>query len=392
MENLNNPTGPPGNTTKADINHVTTKKNIPEPKNTHKPNPSNPPIKEQQRTYSDVIRSGLQPEHPHMKVVAFESMWLSAKPPSTPINNFPCRIEGLTPSIWHALYKRESNHFHAPFKSCLLCNRIDRIINEISKCHRSALSPECPDCQIKRTKAKYLNREWLADIHTKSLSSLTITKIGGEVKSLRAEAWTNDKNKNKRNEPLSKQMERELSKFSRFRKPTPLQAWVPDKNQPNANKKSLQPTQANLQNKRDTDKEQKTVPLIPDEKPPTEDNNLVTIGETETENITSAKPDPDKKGNSNVTDAKVQQTSAVEILAAVKESDNKDQPTPAVEVLAAVKETTEEPNPLKETQLQSECTENPPISFGGNLENIAWIDADDEPWEYGMQLGRPYNE
>ena len=145
--------------------------------------------------------------------------------------------------------------------------------------------------------------------------------------------------------------------------------------------------QANLQNKRDTDKEQKTVPLIPDEKPPTEDNNLVTIGETETENITSAKPDPDKKGNSNVTDAKVQQTSAVEILAAVKESDNKDQPTPAVEVLAAVKETTEEPNPLKETQLQSECTENPPISFGGNLENLAWIDAEDEPWEYGMQLG-----
>ena len=144
-------------------------------------------------------------------------------------------------------------------------------------------------------KAKYLNREWLADIHTKSLSSLTITKIGGEVKSLRAEAWTNDKNKNKRNEPLSKQMERELSKFSRFRKPTPLQAWVPDKNQPNANKKSLQPTQANLQNKRDTDKEQKTVPLIPDEKPSTEDNNLVTIGETETENITSAKPNRTKR-------------------------------------------------------------------------------------------------
>ena len=123
-------------------------------------------------------------------------------------------------------------------------------------------------------------------------------------------------------------MERELSKFSRFRKPTPLQAWVPDKNQPNANKISLQPTQANLQNKRDTDKEQKTVPLIPDEKPLTEDNNLVTKGETETDNITSAKPDPDKKGNPNV-------------------PDNKDQLTSVVEVLAAVKEITEEPNPPK---------------------------------------------
>ena len=91
-------------------------------------------------------------------------------------------------------------------------------------------------------------------------------------------------------------------------------------------------------------------------------------------------------------DTKDQLTSVVEVLAAVKEPDNKDQPTPDVEVLAAVKETTEEPNPLKETQLQSECTENPPISFGENLENLAWIDAEDHPWEYGMQLGRPYNE
>ena len=91
-------------------------------------------------------------------------------------------------------------------------------------------------------------------------------------------------------------------------------------------------------------------------------------------------------------DVKVQQTSAVEILAAVKESDNKDQQTPAVEVLAAVKETPEETNPLTETQLQSECTENPPISFGENLDYLAWIDAEEDPWEYGMQLGRPYNE
>ena len=227
MENLNNPTGPPSHTPKADINHVTTKKNIPEPRITYKPNnPSNTPIKEHQKTYSDAIRSGLQTEHPKMEVVPFEAMWLNAKPPPTPINNFPHRIEGLTPPIWHALYKRESNHIHDPFKSCLLCNRVDKIINKISKCDKSALSPECPNCQIKRTKVKYLNREWLADIHSKSLNSLTTTKIGGEVKPLRAEAWTNDKNNNKGNEPLSKQMERELSKFSRSQKTISLQAWV----------------------------------------------------------------------------------------------------------------------------------------------------------------------
>ena len=309
-----------------------------------------------------------------MKVVAFESMWLSAEPPPTPINNFPCRIEELTPSIWHALYKKESNHFHAPLKSCLLCNRIDKIINKVTKCHKSALSPECPNCQDKRTNAKYLNREWLANIHAKNLSSLTHTKIGGEVKPLRAKAWTNDKNKNKANEPLKTQMERELTKFSRFRKPIPLQTWVPDKGQPNANKKSIQLTQANIQNKSDIEKEQKAVPLIPDEKPSAEDINLITIGETETTNITSTRLDSDNKDDSN-------------------DMDVKDQQTPAVEILAAVKETPEETNPLTETQLQSEGTESPPISFGENSKDLAWIDAEEEedPWEYGMQLGCSYN-
>ena len=88
---------------------------------------------------------------------------------------------------------------------------------------------------------------------------------------------------------------------------------------------------------------------------------------------------------------KDQQTPAVEILAAVKESDNKDQQTPAVEILAAVKETPEETNPLTETQLQTEGTESPPISFGENLKDLARIDAEEDPWEYGMQLGRSYN-
>ena len=146
---------------------------------------------------------------------------------------------------------------------------------------------------------------------------MTLTKIGGEVKPLRAKAWTNEKNNNKANEPLKTLMERELSKFSRFRKPIPLQAWVPDKGQPNANKKSIQPTQANLQNKRDIEKEQKAVPLIPDEKPSAEDINLITIGEPETTNITSTRPSSDNEEDSNDTDIKAQHTPAEKILAAV---------------------------------------------------------------------------
>ena len=85
-----------------------------------------------------------------MKVSSFKAMWLNAKPPPIPINNSPHQIEEMTPSIWHTQYKKESNHSHDPFKSCLPCNRVDKTINEISKCHRSALSPECPEYQTKR--------------------------------------------------------------------------------------------------------------------------------------------------------------------------------------------------------------------------------------------------
>ena len=201
--------------------------------------------------------------------------------------------------------------------------------------HRSALSPECPDCQTKRANAKYLNREWLADIHTKSLNSLTTTKIGGDVKPLRAEAWSNDKNNNKRNEPLSKQMERELSRFSRSQQPTSLQAWVSDKKLSNVDKESLQPIRANLPDTKDKNKKQKTVPIIPNKEPPVEDNNLVTKGETETDNISSAKPGPDKK-EQNKENPDV--------------PDNDGRLTPVVKVLAADKEVAKEPDPPKETQ------------------------------------------
>ena len=56
-----------------------------------------------------------------------------------------------------------------------------------------------------------------------------------------------------------------------------------------------------------------------------------------------------------------------------------------------VKEIPEETNPLTETQLQPEGTESLPISFGEHLQDLAWIDAEEDPWEYGMQLGCIYN-
>ena len=202
-------------------------------------------------------------------------------------------------------------------------------------------------------------------------------KIGGEVKPFRAKAWLNDKNFNKRNEPLSKQMERELSRFSRSHQPTSLQAWISDRKLPNANKKPLQQIQANLPDTKDTDKEQRAVLNIPNEEPPAEDNNLITKGEIGAGNKSSANPGQDGK----------EQT---------KENpgvpDKDDQLTPVVEVLAAVKEVIKEPDHPKGTQPQFECIKDPPIPFGEDLVNITWADVDDEPWEHGSYVGGPYTE
>ena len=49
---------------------------------------------------------------------------------------------------------------------------------------------------------------------------------------------------------LKTQMERELPKLSRFRKPIPLQVWDPGSGQPKANEIAIQPTLTNLHNKK----------------------------------------------------------------------------------------------------------------------------------------------
>merc|ERR1711867_319705 len=226
-------------------------------------------------------------------------------------------------------------------------------------------SPDCPNCQEKCNNAKYLNRTWLSDVHIKNLNSLTHTKIGGEIKSFRAEAWSNEKNNNKANEPLKTQMERELSRFSRSKEPIPLQAWIPDLNQPRTDK-TVQPAQTNLHTKGDNELNQEIVPLIPDKKPSTEDINLIAIKEPE-------------------------------IMKSVNEEDPKEPDIEAPQesadkIMAVVKEISERTPLIIETQLQPEDIEDSPTSYGDDLQDIAWIDADDEdPWEHGMDLGPIYD-
>ena len=160
-------------------------------------------------------------------------------------------------------------------------------------------------------------------------------------------------------------MERELSRFSRSKKPIPLQAWIPDPNQPRTDK-TIQPAQTNFHTKGDNELNQETVPLIPDKKPSTEDINLITIEEPE---IMKSVNEEDPKD----TDIEAPQESADKILAVVKEISER---TPLI----------------IETQLQPEDIEDSPTSYGEDLQDIAWIDADDEdPWEHGMHLGHIYN-
>ena len=81
-------------------------------------------------TYSEITRSGLQARHSPMNILAFEAIWLKARRPSNPGGYFPHRIEGLAPSIWHSMYINESNKYPKISVSCLLCNKIDKIMKK----------------------------------------------------------------------------------------------------------------------------------------------------------------------------------------------------------------------------------------------------------------------
>ena len=89
----------------------------------------------------------------------------------------------------------------------------------------------------------------------------------------RAEIWTKDKFNNKRNKPLS----------NRWKENCPSS---PDLNN--------QPTRYKV-HQIQNDKERRTVPIIPNKEAPVKDNKLVTKEEIETDDISSAKPGPDKK-------------------------------------------------------------------------------------------------
>ena len=125
----------------------------------------------------------------------FEAIWLNAKRPISPAESFPHRIEGLAPSIWHTSYINESKRYHEPSTPCSLCTKIYTIIQRINSCHKSAISPDCRTCQTKSKDYSYLNRGLLANLHSKHLNLLLKGEVRGEVRPLKAKAWSHEKNK-----------------------------------------------------------------------------------------------------------------------------------------------------------------------------------------------------
>ena len=167
------------------------------------------------KTYSDATRTGLPIRHSSTTRLTFEAIWQNARKPTPLSESFPYRIEGLSPSIWHNSYINESKNYHGPSISCLLCNRVQRLVDDLSKCHTETLSPECTTCQTKTRNAPYLNRALLNDLHSRHINLLTKGEVGGEVRQFRAEAWTKDYNYNKKGETLKTQMENEIMRFSK---------------------------------------------------------------------------------------------------------------------------------------------------------------------------------
>ena len=206
--------GPPGTT----INQITE----PNKKTEHT---SQPKLKEQNRSNSKDSNKTYSEAAKGLNNLELEAIWLNAKRPISPAESFPHRIEGLAPPIWHTSYINESKRYHEPSTPCFLCTKIDTIIQRINSCHKSAISPDCRTCQTKTKDYSYLNRGLLVNLHSKHLNLLLKGKVGGEVRPLKAKAWSHEKNKG-----VLEQMKMELARFSLSANTAPLPSKMKSKN------------------------------------------------------------------------------------------------------------------------------------------------------------------
>ena len=369
--------GPPGTT----INQITE----PNKKTEHT---SQPKLKEQNRsnskdsnkTYSEAAKKGLNN-------LEFEAIWLNAKRPISPAESFPHRIEGLAPPIWYTSYINESKRYHEPSTSCFLCTKIDTIIQRITSCHKSEISPDCKTCQTKTKDYSYLNRGLLANLHCKHLNLLLKGKVGGEVRPLKAKAWSHEKNKG-----VLEQMKMELARFSLSANTAPLpskmKSKTPNGETQNTTESSPKPQIIeNNQSKTKTKNEKEAIASIQEITPTQEspeqndpqhgiNNDLLISSDKDQEEVLK-----EKSGS-----ATINQFKKAEPLLKTnpeKEHNHVNSEKEAIQEITP----TQEPPELNEPQ--SDVNRDPPISFGEDQEYIPCIDNED-PWLYTFYVGEPY--
>ena len=287
---------------------------------------------------------------------------MNARKQAKALDSFPCRIEGLAPPIWLSSYISESRRFHKPSISCLLCSKVKGIIDKVNECHKSTIDPTCSICQKKTKNAPYLDRGLLTDLHSKYLHVFINGQLGGDIKPLRAKAWSDTKNTG-----LEDQMRKELSRFSRTshqernpRNKTKYQPSIPDSkveqlpstpaNKPNQHKKA----EVNLIVEAPST-ETIQVPVGTHES--VEQKNLIILNQTSNEQTS---PDGD-----NVNQIETLQENKIEAVASLKSSTAPE---------------------IKE--IQPDKDKIPPTSVGEDLEEISWID--DEPWVHAFYVGGAY--
>ena len=179
---------------------------------TNKPKPT--------QSYSEVAKRGLEPTFTTEDTLLFETIWLRARRPPTPRQKetFPRRIEGLTPALWFKSYLTESEKFHGSEDPCLLCSRVRRLMDELTRCPCAPISPSCLQCKEKSKFISYFDRNLLSNLHTQNADLLNRGWVGGEIRNIRnrpkAKAWSDPQNENKKGENLETHIKRELLKFS----------------------------------------------------------------------------------------------------------------------------------------------------------------------------------
>merc|ERR1712240_638845 len=227
----------------------------------------------------------------------------------------------------------------------------------------------------------------LVNLHSKHLNLLLKGEVGGEVRPLKAKAWSHEKNKG-----ILEQMRMELARFSLSANTAPLPSKMKSKtpNGETQNTTESSPKPRNIENnqsKTKTKNEKEAIASIQERTPTQEspeqndpqhgiNNDLLISSDKDQEEVLK-----EKSGS-----ATINQFKKAEPLLKTNPEKEHNHVTSKKEAIQEIVPT-QEPPELNEPQ--SDVNRDPPISFGEDQEYIPCID-DEDPWLYTFYVGEPY--